>query len=117
MRITHAECAGVSGPGYYAAGPRRDVLGRLCQREAVLMCPAEYMSMSHKALPGLACSARSPGEHNGQGSAFMSQERGHPLHQNARALITSGMSSRLHLSKAIRARLKRRIKAVNANCT
>ena len=23
--IMHAECAGVSGPGYYAAGPQRDV--------------------------------------------------------------------------------------------
>lgn len=39
-----------------------------------------------------------------------SQEGGHPLHQNARALIRSGMSSRLHLSKAIRARMKRKMK-------
>jgi hypothetical protein len=37
--IMHAECAGVSGPSYYAAGPDPDVLGRLRQGEAVLHVP------------------------------------------------------------------------------
>src|SRR5689334_18074063 len=34
--ITHAECAGVSGPGYYATGLVEDVLGRLPQVESSL---------------------------------------------------------------------------------
>ena len=34
--ITHAECTGVSGPGYYAAGPRLDVQDVPRQVAAVL---------------------------------------------------------------------------------
>ena len=33
--IMHAECAGVSGPGYYVPGPEADVLGRLRDSTAV----------------------------------------------------------------------------------
>lgn len=39
--------------------------------------------------------------------AFRVQERGHPLHQDARALTTSGTSLRSHLVRAIRPRTKR----------
>jgi hypothetical protein len=34
-----AECAAVSGRGYYATGPGLDVPGRLLGSEAVLVCP------------------------------------------------------------------------------
>ena len=42
--IMHAECAGVSGPGYYATGFVEDVLGRLPKVESSPVCPAGHIS-------------------------------------------------------------------------
>ncbi len=49
--IVHAECAGVSGLGYYAAGPGPDVLGRLRQGEAVLMSTCRCRQEAASAPP------------------------------------------------------------------
>src|SRR5262249_49800460 len=46
--ITHAECAGVSGPRYYAAGPGADVLGRLRKGKAVLCVPGLYVDVAQE---------------------------------------------------------------------
>src|SRR5690242_10736101 len=50
--ITHAECAGVSGLGYYAAGPDSDVLRRLRHCEAVLIRPTGTSGVPRERLPG-----------------------------------------------------------------
>ena len=79
--------------------------------------PSSYFEPSVQVIGQPSAFRAEPWLSNTPGPRSRSQERGHPLHQNARALTTSGMSSRLHLSKAIRARMKRRINTINANCT